>query len=66
MLDRIRENLSWVLATLGGLSALMGIIAVALDLSVAPRLTWEFWLLLAIILLLGSILTRTLWYVDLR
>ena len=66
MLDRIRGSLSWVLATCGGLSAVMGIITVAVDLSVAPRLTWMFWLLLAVILLLGSVLTRTLWYVDLR
>ena len=48
--------LAWLFGSLGGLCAIMGIItAVEIVDPIAPKLTDMFWLVLAVILLLGSI-----------
>ena len=45
-----------IIGGIGGLCAVMGIVT-ALDVIIAivPQLTWQFWFMLAAILLLGSI-----------
>jgi len=47
--------LAWTLGTLGGLSAVMGIIVAIELIDEVAGLTWMFWMVLAGILLLGSI-----------
>ena len=45
-----------IIGGIGGLCAVMGIVT-ALDviIAIAPQFTWQFWFMLAAILLLGSI-----------
>ena len=47
--------LAWILAILGGLCAVMGIITAVEVISEVEALTWMFWLVLSGILLLGCI-----------